>query len=214
MCGTPTIKNVTARVVSNEGIAPDYYRMVIACESVQVHFAAGQFFQLRLFPDKLDPLLRRPFAPSEFILNTITFIYLVVGTGTKLMTGMKPGEPVEVLLPLGNGYTLPTDKEVQAVLVGGGCGMPSLRLLAAELAVRGNPVYTALGAPQAATLLEVPAFQACSAEVVLATDDGSGGIQGTAVDAAASIINKLDSHQPVELYACGPMAMLRGLAKF
>jgi dihydroorotate dehydrogenase electron transfer subunit len=209
----PTKRNLTAAVLANGPVAPGFCRMVLDLRGADRLFAPGQFFQLRVRPDGLDPLLRRPFAPSEVEADYLAFVYAVVGRGTEAMAALAAGDAVEVLLPLGRGYTLPPEPATHAVLVGGGCGAPSLLVLAQSLAARGNPVHIALGAQTASGLLEVDAMRGVARHLELATDDGTAGLEGHAVAAAAGLLDRLPAGTPVRLYGCGPEPMLRGLAE-
>jgi len=157
------------------------------------------------------PLLRRPFAPSEITRSGFAFVYAVVGQGTEAMTRLANGATAQVLGPLGNGYALPKQGG-RAVLVGGGCGTPSLRRLGEVLAGRGIEVFSVVGARTACTLLEEKALKRVSAMLAVSTDDGSKGFHGNAVDATRVLLDEIGPRPRPVLYACGPHAMLKGLA--
>lgn len=107
--------------------------MTVEMKNAESDFSAGQFFNLKVIPRKNSPLLRRPFAPSEVHAEKMSFVYAVVGSGTEEMTKLKKEDEVEILYPLGNGFTIPKDKETNCLLVGGGCGAPSMLALAMKL---------------------------------------------------------------------------------
>ncbi len=203
-------RDAHAEVLDNAPVVPGVHRMVLALPGAAGAFRPGQFFQARVFPDGLDPLLRRPFSPSELGEDRLTFVYQVVGRGTRALAALHRGDRVDVLYPLGRGYTLP-EKGGGALLVGGGCGSPTLAVLARALRKAGCSVRAALGAQSACSLLEVPALRALADRVALATDDTSAGEARTAVDAAARILDALDA-PPARVYGCGPEPMLRALA--
>jgi dihydroorotate dehydrogenase electron transfer subunit len=205
-------RDCDALVLSNSRVAPGFFRMVVSLENADSIFRPGQFFQLRIDPKSLDPLLRRPFAPSETFPDTMAFVYAVVGHGTRVMSELHEGDRVSVLCPLGNCFALPEEKNAQALLVGGGCGAPSLLTLARALGSAGHAVHVALGARTQCSLLEVEAMAALAARLEVATDDGSHGIRGHAISAAETILSDLDPDLPVRIYACGPDPMLRALS--
>jgi dihydroorotate dehydrogenase electron transfer subunit len=209
----PTPKrDVPVDILANGPVAPGFYRCVVGLEGAKSAFAPGQFFQLRVQPGGLDPLLRRPFAPSEIEDDYLAFVYAVVGRGTELLSGLSSGDRVEILYPLGNGWSRPQPGEA-ALLVGGGCGTPSLLVWAQALVEAGHPVYVATGARSDSVLLEADALQQIATGMAVATDDGSTGRQGHAVDAAIGLIDEIPVGTPLRLYGCGPEPMLRGLCR-
>ena len=129
-----------ARIVANGEIAPGFWRMVLQAPALGQRIRPGQFFQLRIRPESDHPFLRRPFSPSEISAQGVAFVYAVVGAGTRMMTMLNRGGVVSVLGPLGNGYRL-APRRRRALLIGGGCGAPSLRPLAEFLVRRGVEVF-------------------------------------------------------------------------
>ncbi len=200
-----------ATIRDNLEIAPGFWRMSLAAPRLGASFRPGQFFQLQIETPGLTPLLRRPFAPAEYDATGFTFVYAVVGEGTQRMSGLEPGARVAVLGPLGQGYILPAPGG-RALLVGGGCGVPSLRPLAAALAAQRTEVYAAVGARTACAVLEKEELKRHAMLLALATDDGSTGHHGHAVDAAEALLDGLDGAVRPTVYGCGPWPMLRGLA--
>ena len=155
--------------------------------------------------------MRRPFAPSETLPGGFAFVYAVVGTGTEAMTRLCPGETVSVLGPLGNGFAPPPSGAI-AILAGGGCGTPSLRPLAEAFAAIGSEVWAVVGAKSGEGLLERDGIGKAAKRLTIATDDGSAGIRGTAVDGARSFLDDA-AGRAVVMYACGPGGMMAGLAR-
>ncbi len=194
-----------AEVAENVETAPGFRRMRLRCPALAGAFRPGQFFQLRVGGG--DLFLRRPFAPSEYTADGLVFVYALAGKGTERMAALSPGDRVSVLAPLGNGYSVPPGVR-SALLVGGGCGGPSLAPLAESLRASGVRTTAVLGARTAATLLERGLFERAADRLVLATDDGSLGVRGTVVDA----YRRGGSAEPVDaVYACGPVPMLRAV---
>lgn len=100
---------LSARVLENRRVAPGCYRMRIENEHVAHHALPGQFVHVRVSGPSLDPLLRRPFSVclaepegGEFLI-----LYQVVGTGTRLLSALGPGDALDVLGPLGTGFEMP-----------------------------------------------------------------------------------------------------------
>ena len=202
--------DVPAEVVENREATPGFFRMRLKAPELAGAFQPGQFFQIRLDATAAFPLLRRPFAPSETAADGFSFVYAVVGRGTRRMTGIVPGARVGVLAPLGTPYTL-LPAGASALLVGGGCGAPSLAPLARRLREDGVRSTVLVGARTANMLLEHETFAKLTDRLILATDDGSLGCRGTAIDAfrreIGGNIGTVD-----RLYACGPLPMLKAAA--
>ncbi len=200
-----------AEILENVQAAPGFYRMRLRAPELGCAFRPGQFFQFRVGdPAAGGPFLRRPFAPSETGPGGLTFVYAVVGDGTRRMTALPAGARARILAPLGNAYTL-LPAGAGALLLGGGCGAPSLAPLAKTLREGGVAVTALVAARTSAMLLEQETFAKAADRLFLATDDGSAGCRGTAIDAlrgeAAKAVEKVD-----RIYACGPLPMLRAAA--
>ena len=132
--------------------------------------------------------------------GTLRVVYRIAGEGTKQFSFLKAGDTLEVMGPLGNGFTM---KEEKAIIIGGGIGIPPMLELARQLKAEKTVV---LGYKDQLFLKEE--FDEV-AEVKVATEDGSVGTKGTVLDA----IKEAEVTGAV-LYACGPMPMLRALAEY
>lgn len=199
-----------AEILENTAIAPGVFRMRLRAPELARAFEPGQFFQLRLNPGIGQTFLRRPFAPSENTRDGLAFVYNVVGEGTRLMSRIPAGTLLHIMAPLGNSYTL-ADAGASALLIGGGCGAPSLAPLAKRLREAGVKVTVILGARTAMAVLEYSLFSSIADRVIVATDDGSHGCKGTVVD-AYRLEGRTDT-PPARIYACGPRPMLRAAAQ-
>ena len=114
-------------IVTNERLAPATFRMVLAGETDAIT-APGQFVNIAL----KGRFLRRPISVCDWGKDRLTIIYKVVGGGTEQMSRMVPGEQLDLLTGLGNGYDL-TKSGDKPVLIGGGAGVPPLFALAKHL---------------------------------------------------------------------------------
>ena len=188
------------KVVANEPLTPDVWRMVLAGDTQWIT-RPGQFVNI-----ELEGLyLRRPISISDLSEDTITIIYKVVGRGTEQMSRMTEGQELDVLTGLGNGFD--ADVECQRpLLVGGGVGVPPLYRLAKELIARGRKVSVVLGFNTAKELFYADEFRALGADVYVSTADGSVGTKGFVTDAIRE--NGVDFDF---FYSCGPLPMLKAL---
>jgi dihydroorotate dehydrogenase electron transfer subunit len=255
-----------AEVLSNRPICREHYRLHLLLEHFPPS-RPGQFVQVQCRglepptsfkladwpqnrPPQLtqpeltdtEPFLRRPLSLAGRIDRPdggteLVFIYRVVGTGTRWLAGLSAEDRLSVLGPLGNGFSI-RDNVPQAVLVGGGVGIPPLIYLAEAMAAAGKgkgkgegkrviafcgaraadllPLTFVPGAKIATDARPTPCiaeFSACGASSVVATDDGSVGFRGLISDAFSNWLARsgLGAGQVV-VYACGPEAMMQAVA--
>ena len=171
----------------------------------------GQFYMLRGEAWDDDPLLPRPFSiarvrPREGGLR-LEFLLKVVGRGTRLLAGMAPGDALLSLGPLGQPFTAPPGP---AWMVAGGIGIAPFPAVAEDF--RDHPLELFLGARNAAEVPGTDDFAGLlSAPVHVATDDGSAGHHGTAVDLLEAEFAA--GRRPAQVLACGPDPMLHATAR-
>ena len=154
-----------------------------------------------------DPILPRAFSLVE-VGETGAVLVRDVGKATHLLVNLQVGDPLTVLGPLGNGFTLP-DKGVHPVLVAGGVGVAPLIFLAETLYDRDIAASFIYGGRTVKDIL----FQgriAKNATLYLTTEDGSAGVEGRVTD----ILDRaVEGHEHIVLYACGPEPMLEAMAR-
>lgn len=188
------------KVVANAPLTRDVYRMVLEGDTQWI-IRPGQFVNI-----ELDGLyLRRPISICDWDEHTITIIYKVVGRGTEQMSKMSVGKELDVLTGLGNGFNAEAECS-EALLVGGGVGVPPLYRLAKELLAQGKKVSVVLGFNTAAEVFYADEFRQLGAEVYVSTADGSVGVKGFVTDAIRESGVTFDY-----FYACGPLPMLKAL---
>ena len=187
---------------SNERLTPAVWRMTLEGDTQWIT-APGQFVNVELD----GCYLRRPISVCDWDERTITLIYKVVGEGTALMAGLRPGARLDLLTGLGNGFDV-TKGSRRELLVGGGVGVPPLYNLAKRLLADGREVAVVLGFNTAAEVFCEEEFRALGCDVTVATADGSRGVRGFATTAIAERTPDFDY-----FYACGPLPMLRALAE-
>lgn len=165
----------------------------------------GRFVNLRLE----GFYLRRPVSVCDWGERTLTLIYKAVGGGTEKLAAMEPGQSLDLLVGLGNGYTLFPGMQGRPLLVGGGVGAPPLYGLAKCLRALGQAPVAILGFNCVEEAFYLNEFNGICGEVLLTTVDGSAGIRGFVTDALPLLAER---GTPVgALYACGPEPMLRAL---
>lgn len=199
------------KLVSNERISETYYRIGFECGEIAEKARPGQFLMVRVLEPAWEHMLSRPFSFCEVSGERIELLFNVVGKGTRSLSEAKAGASLEVIGPLGNGFSY--EDVSRAVLVGGGMGIAPLPLLASELAKRGNAAMMTvlLGARTSHSLCLQDRFAALGADVRVATDDGTAGHRGPVTDLLEESLKRASDSGRV-VYACGPEPMLRTVA--
>jgi len=109
---------------------------------LSVYRLCGQQYMARRLREQVAPV-EAPAYPRQ--CNGLELLFRVVGPGTQALADRNPGETVDLLGPLGNGFTIGPSTE-QALLVAGGIGVAPLLALAQELRLRGRQVTALVGA--------------------------------------------------------------------
>jgi len=196
----PDMKQSIFEILTNEALTSSVYRMTLEGDTSAIT-APGQFVNIRLE----GKFLRRPISVCDWEEGKLTLVYKVVGHGTAQMAAMTPGQALDILTGLGNGYDLTLTGE-NPVLVGGGVGVPPMYGLAKHLRALGKPVQVILGFNTKEEIFYEDAFKALGCTVYVTTVDGSYGIPGFVTDALKDLSY---SH----FCACGPEPMLKALYK-
>ena len=194
------MKQSIFKILTNEALTSSVYCMTLEGDTSAIT-APGQFVNIRLE----GKFLRRPISVCDWEDGKLTLVYKVVGHGTAQMAAMAPGQTLDILTGLGNGYDLALTGE-NPVLVGGGVGVPPMYGLAKLLRALGKPVQVILGFNTKEEIFYEDAFKALGCTVYVTTVDGSYGIPGFVTDALKELSY---SH----FCACGPEPMLKALYK-
>jgi dihydroorotate dehydrogenase electron transfer subunit len=173
--------------------------------------------------------LRRPFSLAgrrdRGSRTEIDIIHRVVGIGTDFLSHLKEGDEVGVLGPLGNKFALPTDDQ-EAILVGGGVGIPPMLYLAEKLAARKATAFAGAltrdllpltivdaegrGPDDIRPLSDIAEFAKHGVRSVITTDDGSYGFRGFVTQAVEKYLD--ESKPNAVIYTCGPEPMMKRVA--
>lgn len=166
---------------------------------------AGQFVNIAI-PGKY---LRRPISVNRYFTreHELCLLYNVAGEGTRILSEMSPGEELDVLVGLGNGFSIPEDIE-RPVLLGGGIGAAPLLQLAYQLMENGKLPRVIIGynTKDESWGME-DELERIGIPVDIATVDGSKGTKGFVTDVISQKHIEFDY-----FYACGPMPMLKAVS--
>ena len=168
----------------------------------------GQFVEVRV-DDVPSTFLRRPisihFVDKE--KNELWLLVAAVGDGTRRLARLQPGDTLNCVLPLGNGFTMPQSADERLLLVGGGVGVAPLLYMGAEMQQQGCEPTFLLGARSQKDLLMLDEFRKYG-RVLVTTEDGSEGERGFVTN--HSILAK---EQFTRIATCGPKPMMLAVAR-
>ncbi len=242
-----------ANVLSNKATRKRYWRVNLELDAAGsqlfLHVKPGQFAEFDLAGVSLPPadaipaqlrdaacrqiILRRPFSFSDVKLIgdsppavSVEVLYRVAGPATLRMTTLKPGDQINIIGPLGNGFSVPARRN-RAILIAGGMGSPPLQHLAEYLRAH-HPDISVVVFAGARSLDDFPftvqiaddgtavpvEFARLGDRACVATDDGSAGFHGLVTELAAQWLDD-NSPDPAEtiIYGCGPEVMLAAVAR-
>jgi dihydroorotate dehydrogenase electron transfer subunit len=208
----------TSMILSNAEVSPGYWRMRSTAPQEFATAAPGQFVMVRV-SGAIDPLLRRPFGIFDVGVHTpaqsgavsqpcFEMLYRVVGKGTAQLSALHETDLLDILGPLGSGFSLGSPDE-EKLIVGGGVGLAPLYLLAREL-VKQSPVRLFAGGRTRDDILCITEFERLGVECYTATEDGSLGERGLVTEELLRRLDELKGRAAI--YACGPHGMLKAVA--
>lgn len=169
----------------------------------------GQFAQLRI-DDSKNTFLRRPISLHyvDYGKNEVGFLVQRVGEGTASLWQKRPGSVLNVILPLGKGFTMPSSPEQRLLLVGGGVGIAPLLFMGMEMQMMGAKPTFLLGARSKSDLLRLDAYRACG-DVYVTTEDGSEGEKGIVTQHSILQQERFDG-----IAVCGPKPMMMAMGTY
>lgn len=190
-------------ITNKQAIAKDMFSFEISCPEIAAVAVPGQFVHIRIG----NFTLRRPISICGINKNkgTLRIVFEIRGEGTSEIAKLNDGDVVDILAPLGHGFTVdPEFKKV--ILIGGGIGTPPMLPLAEFY---GNKAVAITGFRNSSAVILQEELKASGAETILCTDDGSAGIHGFVTEP----FSKLAENGGIDaVFACGPMPMLKGIA--
>jgi dihydroorotate dehydrogenase electron transfer subunit len=170
---------------------------------------AGQFVEVKVEGSPAT-FLRRPISINcvDRTANRLWLLIHVVGEGTRTLARLEAGDKLNLVYPLGNGFTMPRRAGARTLLVGGGVGTAPMLGLGVELRAAGHEVTFLLGARSAADLCQLDDF-ARLGRVMTTTEDGSMGERGYVTQHSVLAQESFDV-----IYTCGPKPMMKAVARY
>ena len=215
------MKQSLCTIVSNEEILPGVWLMWLGAPDIASSAHPGQFITVRCG----DFILRRPFSIHQVVIaseakqSLVALLFRVVGEGTLWLSQRQKGDKLDVLGPLGKGFSIEPSSG-NLLLMAGGMGIAPLVFLAQFVSSQ-HRVTLVHGTSTAKELYPYESEgQESKSQLRLATDlphgfnfipvteDGSVGKKGMATDILPDFLDWAD-----QIYACGPAGMYRTMAK-
>ena len=207
-------KQISATLVSNKRIG-QYHQLLLNIGEVVHNCRPGNFVAISVGGENSGLILRRAFAISRVSHRsdkgdgTMELIVAAHGAGSRWLCSQLEGATLDVVVPLGTAFGIPTEP-AQALLIGGGYGSAPLFGLAEVLKSRGCRVDMILGASTASKIYAPIEGKRSVNSLKIYTEDGSTGTLGKVTDPIPSLI---DEGVVDVIYSCGPMAMLAAISQ-
>lgn len=192
-----------------ERINEKYVLIRLADDKPLPDMLPGQFVEVRV-DNSPTTFLRRPISISfvDRSRNELWLLVAAIGDGTRAMASLAVGSRLNCLLPLGNGFTMPSSASERVLLVGGGVGVAPLLYMGAEMRRCGCEPTFLLGARRSADLLLLYHFRRYG-RVFVTTEDGSAGERGFVTNHSV-----LQSEHFDRIQTCGPKPMMVAVARY
>jgi dihydroorotate dehydrogenase electron transfer subunit len=197
----------TFTVLSNDLLNSDHFILKAQLSKQLLPISAGQFVEIKV-ENEPAVFLRRPISIHDVDCNdnTISLLIHVCGKGTEQLSRLRPGESVNIIYPLGKGFTV---EQGNYLLVGGGCGMAPLYYLARKLNEIKIFPDILFGVRNEEALFDLRKYQSLG-NVYVTTEDGSIGECGFVTK--HSILNAHKNY--THICTCGPEAMMKSIAQY
>ncbi len=197
-------KVYTCNILSKKRVGEKHVEFLVEHEEMAKAALPGQFLHIQC-GDATSMPLRRPISICDVVGNNIRFIFEEKGRGTKTLTNQEG--TLDILGPLGRGFTIDNDQYKKPAVIGGGIGVYPLLYLTKQLT--NASVYMGFQRKDLVALEDD--FKEIAESVTVTTDDGSYGIKGYAL---SPLSFDLEEKQFDIIYACGPKPMLKAVKAF
>ena len=185
-------------------LRPGLFNFIIDCPQIAAKAKPGQFLHVLCGG---SAYLRRPISICDAVDGRfVRFIFEVRGKGTAELAKAQPGQTLDILGPLGNGFDA-APGEGKALLIGGGIGIFPLLMLAKKLPQKPDVM---LGFRDKQSAVMIQEFSNAADDVFIASDDGSIGFKGFVTDILKSKIASGAKYS--RIYTCGPLPMMKIVA--
>lgn len=196
------------KIIGNKRLNDDFFILELTGNTKIPEFKPGQFVQVKV-DGSHETFLRRPISihDVDYESNTFKLLIQIAGSATRALGGLKNGDILNLVYPLGNSFTLPAENE-KVLLVGGGCGIAPLLFLGKYLKSNGYIPDILLGFRNRERIIEFEEYQKIG-NVFVTTEDGSMGEKGYVTSHSV-----FSTKQYNRICCCGPDRMMKALASY
>ena len=218
------ISQFSSPIISKQKLKEDIFKLTLRSPLISKTAKPGNFVHVRVSPNHY-PLLRRAFSVHYIDKQKRSFdvLFRVVGKGTDILSKKSPGDILDLLGPVGKGFSLPQKGET-VMLVAGGMGIAPLWFLFTNLIkkIDKGKLMFFLGAKNKSELLYCEKLKDLGTNLIVTTDDGSFGTKGLVTDVFLKEIRGLDlahhtkrkkGSRKLMIYSCGPPGMLKTMSE-
>ncbi|MDD2284447.1 MAG: dihydroorotate dehydrogenase electron transfer subunit [Paludibacter sp.] len=196
-------------VKENKTLNSQYFILKLTAHDRLPEMLPGQFAEVRI-DNSPTTFLRRPISINfvNYEQNELWLLVQMVGDGTRKLSQLKAGDLLNLILPLGNTFTISGDKYSRLLLIGGGVGIAPMLFLGSYLNDLGYSCNFLLGGRSESNLLQLDEFSKYG-QIFTTTEDGSSGEKGFVTQHSILENTRFDA-----IYTCGPTPMMKAVAAY
>lgn len=201
-----------AKIIQNTRLSSNHFKLTFLSKQIADSAKPGQFLEVKCAAS-VNPFIRRPFSifSVDKKSSEVSVVYKVIGPATEMLSAKKSDEFLDVIGPLGNGFSCSNDLDFYFV-VGGGIGIAPLYFLVEELlrlGVNKDKIQVLFGAMSKDALVCKDDFLKLGVDIMTATDDGTCGNKDSVCGLFERQICKAKDKCKPGVFLCGPKPMLR-----
>ncbi len=204
------VEETVCPVVAHEWVNDEYKHLVVRASPKALAATPGQFFHLLCpSPDEGELWFRRPQSIYRVARSSgrMEFLYKVVGRGTRGLASLEPGDSLNMLGPLGVGFTLESSWK-NVVVLGRGVGLATMAPISQLAGERGVRVTAILSARSEELALAADLFESVGTVIKVLDTDGT-----SAVENVEAILRRLIAEKKADaFFTCGSNRLMQ-LAK-
>lgn len=211
------VKQLKVKVKEIKKIKKDIFLLSFFSSHIANTAVPGNFLHLKI---DSSLILRRPLSIHKVINKEIYLLFRVRGRGTELLSRYKKGCILDIIGPLGKGFSRKQQavRPGQQIIVAGGMGVAPMVFLAQRLKkipgkFQSTDSMVLLGVGSEKDILCENDFKKLGYKVFFATEDGSKGFKGTVTTLLKNTLSAASCELLANIYACGPKEMLFALAE-
>ena len=194
-------------VLAHDWVNDEYKHLVVKATPKALAATPGQFFQLLCpSPDAIEVWFRRPQSVYrvERSSGRLEFLYKVVGRGTQGLATLKPGDMLDMVGPLGRGFTIDRQSK-NIVVLGRGVGLATMAPISQLAGQMGVRITAILSARSPELALAADLFESVGTVIKVLDTDGTSSVENV-----ETILRRLIREKKADaFYTCGSNRLLQ-----